>query len=152
MTDYRYLTFSVTDGIGHLALNRPEKKNAINDQLCLEIEDVFRNLPGDLNVILLTGNGPEFCSGLDLSEHTAREPFEVVDPSKWLNTHACGTGYSAISATPACRWSLRCTVPLLVVAWNWRPAPMFAFPTTPPSTACPKAAMAFLSVAEPQSR
>lgn len=82
MTDYRYLTFSVTDGIGHLALNRPEKKNAINDQLCLEIEDVFRNLPGDLNVILLTGNGPEFCSGLDLSEHTAREPFEVVEHSR----------------------------------------------------------------------
>lgn len=82
MTDYRYLTFSVSDGIGHLALNRPEKKNAINDQLCLEIEDVFRNLPGDLSVILLTGNGPEFCSGLDLSEHTAREPFEVVEHSR----------------------------------------------------------------------
>jgi|SRR5690554_84078 len=82
MTDYRYLTFTVTDGIGHLALNRPEKKNAINDHLCLEIEDVFRNLPSDLDVIMLTGNGPEFCSGLDLSEHTAREPFEVVEHSR----------------------------------------------------------------------
>ncbi|MBB5321744.1 crotonase/enoyl-CoA hydratase family protein [Marinobacter oulmenensis] len=82
MSDYRYLTFSVQDGIGHLALNRPEKKNAINDALCLEIEDIFRNLPGDLDVVLLTGNGPEFCSGLDLSEHTAREPFEVVEHSR----------------------------------------------------------------------
>lgn len=82
MNQYRYLTFSVDEGIGHLALNRPEKKNAINDQLCLEIEDVFRNLPAGLNVILLSGNGPEFCSGLDLSEHKAREPFEVVEHSR----------------------------------------------------------------------
>ncbi|SEB15029.1 crotonase/enoyl-CoA hydratase family protein [Marinobacterium iners] len=82
MNAYRYLTFSVEEGIGHLTLNRPEKKNAINDQLCLEIEDVFRNLPTGLDVILLSGNGPEFCSGLDLSEHTAREPFEVVEHSR----------------------------------------------------------------------
>ncbi|MBS99133.1 MAG: enoyl-CoA hydratase [Oceanospirillaceae bacterium] len=82
MNEYRHLTFSIEEGIGHLTLNRPEKKNAINDALCLEIEDVFRNLPSDLNVILLSGNGPEFCSGLDLSEHTAREPFEVVNHSR----------------------------------------------------------------------
>lgn len=82
MSEYRFLTFSVQDGIGRLTLNRPEKKNAINDQLCLEIEDVFRNLPDDLSVIILQGNGPEFCSGLDLSEHTAREPFEVVQHSR----------------------------------------------------------------------
>src|SRR5690554_8226108 len=92
MTDYRYLTFTVTDGIGHLALNRPEKKNAINDHLCLEIEDVFRNLPSDLDVIMLTGNGPEFCSGLDLSEHTAREPFEVVEHSRRSEERRVGKG------------------------------------------------------------
>ncbi|KEA63654.1 Enoyl-CoA hydratase [Marinobacterium lacunae] len=82
MSEYRHLTFSVEDGTGYLTLNRPEKKNAINDALCLEIEDVFRNLPADLNVIVLSGNGAEFCSGLDLSEHTAREPFEVVQHSR----------------------------------------------------------------------
>jgi len=81
MSDYRHLTFSVDNGIGYLTLNRPEKKNAINDALCLEIEDVFLNRVADLSVILLSGNGPEFCSGLDLSEHTAREPFEVVQHS-----------------------------------------------------------------------
>lgn len=82
MNDYRHLTFRVEDGIGYLSLNRPEKKNAINDHLCLELEDVFRNLPPDLNVMLIAGNGPEFCSGLDLSEHTARTPFEVVEHSR----------------------------------------------------------------------
>ncbi|WP_394178616.1 crotonase/enoyl-CoA hydratase family protein [Marinomonas posidonica] len=82
MVTYEFINFSVENGIGHLELNRPEKKNAINDSLCLEIEHVFLNLTDDVNVIVLSGNGPEFCSGLDLREHKAREPFEVVKHSQ----------------------------------------------------------------------
>ncbi|KZN14643.1 crotonase/enoyl-CoA hydratase family protein [Marinomonas sp. TW1] len=82
MVTYEFINFSVENGIGHLELNRPEKKNAINDSLCLEIEHVFLNLSDDVNVIVLSGNGPEFCSGLDLREHKAREPFEVVKHSQ----------------------------------------------------------------------
>ncbi|MBV1789684.1 crotonase/enoyl-CoA hydratase family protein [Marinobacterium sp. D7] len=101
MSEYRHLTFSVEDGIGYLTLNRPEKKNAINDALCLEIEDVFRALPSDLNVIVLSGNGPEFCSGLDLSEHTAREPFEVVQHSRMWHrvfSHIRNSGVPVVAA------------------------------------------------------
>ncbi|RUM56751.1 MAG: enoyl-CoA hydratase, partial [Marinomonas sp.] len=52
MTTYQFIEFSVEHGIGHLRLNRPEKKNAINDSLCLEIEHAFINLPDDVNVIV----------------------------------------------------------------------------------------------------
>ncbi len=82
MADYQYLTFNVENQIGHMHLNRPEKKNAINDALCMEIEDVFRNMPEDVNAVMFSGEGPEFCSGLDLAEHTARTPFEVVNHSR----------------------------------------------------------------------
>ncbi|GAA0231556.1 crotonase/enoyl-CoA hydratase family protein [Marinomonas primoryensis] len=82
MATYEFINFSVENGIAHLQLNRPEKKNAINDSLCLEIEHVFLNLSDDVNVIVLSGNGPEFCSGLDLREHKAREPFQVVKHSQ----------------------------------------------------------------------
>ena len=78
---YQYIQFTSEGGIGHLRLNRPEKKNAINDALCLEIEHALINLSDDVNVIVFSGAGPEFCSGLDLSEHKAREPFEVVKHS-----------------------------------------------------------------------
>ncbi|MFD1382064.1 crotonase/enoyl-CoA hydratase family protein [Rhodanobacter aciditrophus] len=81
MTTYQFIQFTSDNGIGHLQLNRPEKKNAINDALCLEIEHAFINLPDDVHVIVLSGAGPEFCAGLDLSEHKAREPFEVVKHS-----------------------------------------------------------------------
>ncbi len=82
MSDYRFLNFSVEDCIGLLQLNRPEKKNAINDQLILEIEQVFINLPEEVAVVLLSGEGPEFCAGLDLAEHKARTPFEAVNHSR----------------------------------------------------------------------
>lgn len=81
MTDYRFVEFSVEAGIGHLQLNRPEKKNAINDALLAEIEDVYNNLTDEVAVIVLSGNGPEFCSGLDLAEHQAKDPFTVVKHS-----------------------------------------------------------------------
>lgn len=101
MREYQHLIFSVEDGIGHLELNRPEKKNAINDTLCLEIEHVFINMPQAVRVVMFTGRGPEFCSGLDLSEHTAREPFEVVKHSNmWHRTfgHIQKSGLPVVAA------------------------------------------------------
>ncbi|MFK4754199.1 MULTISPECIES: crotonase/enoyl-CoA hydratase family protein [Oceanospirillaceae] len=101
MSNYQHLTFSVDNSIGHLTLNRPNKKNAINDALCLEIEQVFINMPKDVSVILFSGNGPEFCSGLDLSEHTAREPFEVVVHSRMWHrvfSHISNSGIPIVAA------------------------------------------------------
>jgi enoyl-CoA hydratase/carnithine racemase len=101
MTEYTHLEWQIDNGIGRLTLNRPEKKNAINDALCLEIEDVFRNLDSAVRVIILSGNGSVFCSGLDLSEHTAREPFEVVNHSRmWHRTfgHIRNSGIPVIAA------------------------------------------------------
>lgn len=101
MTTYQFIEFSVENGIGHLRLNRPEKKNAINDALCLEIEHAFINLPDDVNAIVFSGSGPEFCAGLDLSEHKAREPFEVVKHSNmWHRVfgHIQNSGVPVIAA------------------------------------------------------
>jgi enoyl-CoA hydratase/carnithine racemase len=100
MAHYKHLNWLVNEGIGRLELARPEKKNAINNVLCEEIEDVFRKLPGDVRVIILSGQGSEFCSGLDLAEHTAREPFEVVNHSRmWHRTfnHIRNSGVPVIA-------------------------------------------------------
>lgn len=101
MAEYQFINFSVDNGVAHLQLNRPEKKNAINDSLCLEIEQVFLTLSDEVNVIVLSGNGPEFCSGLDLSEHKAREPFEVVKHSRmWHRVfgHIRNSGIPVVAA------------------------------------------------------
>ena len=63
-------------------LARPEKRNAINDALIDEIEALFRAPPEDARAIVLHGEGGHFSAGLDLSEHKARDAFEVMQHSR----------------------------------------------------------------------
>jgi enoyl-CoA hydratase/carnithine racemase len=53
-----------------LAMNRPEKRNALSAQLCRELVETLETAERDphIGAILLTGNGKHFCAGMDLSE------------------------------------------------------------------------------------
>jgi enoyl-CoA hydratase/carnithine racemase len=53
-----------------LTMNRPEKRNALNSQLTQGLLDALRAADGEHGVgaIVLTGAGPGFCAGADLSE------------------------------------------------------------------------------------
>jgi enoyl-CoA hydratase/carnithine racemase len=55
-----------------LTLNRPEKRNALSVELRDAISDALDALAGDdaIKCIVVTGNGPVFCAGFDLSEFT----------------------------------------------------------------------------------
>lgn len=52
-----------------LTLNRPEKRNALNDALINALKDAIREADGDdsLRAIVIRGAGKDFCSGADLS-------------------------------------------------------------------------------------
>ena len=54
----------------HVALNRPERRNALNLELCRALADAFESAENDSTVgaVLLSGNGKSFCAGMDLSE------------------------------------------------------------------------------------
>src|SRR5829696_2927427 len=63
-----------TDGPVVIAtLNRPNKRNAMSDELLSAIETFFAGPPQDAKVIILTGTAGHYCSGLDLSEHVVRD-------------------------------------------------------------------------------
>lgn len=81
MTDIPLVTYTISEGIAHIRLRRPDKHNAINDSLLLQIEALFDSLDDTVRVVMLSGEGDNFCSGLDLAEHQAREPFAVVKHS-----------------------------------------------------------------------
>ncbi len=55
--------------IATVFFNRPEKANALNQDAWKELADVFAKLDQEENtrVIILTGVGKHFCSGIDLS-------------------------------------------------------------------------------------
>ena len=65
-----YTTIEVrhADRIAFVTMNRPDKRNALNDVMIKELSDAFAFLQrqNSLRVIILTGNGESFCSGMDL--------------------------------------------------------------------------------------
>jgi len=61
------------DDIAILTMNRPEKRNAMSDELLHAIDAFFTTPPVDVKVAVLTGTAGHFCAGLDLSEHVSRD-------------------------------------------------------------------------------
>jgi enoyl-CoA hydratase/carnithine racemase len=84
--EYRYLLVEADGPICRLTLNRPERLNAINVRVGVELlnalEDCDRN--ADIRVVILTGAGRAFCAGDDL--RGMNEPGEpdrrYLDPIK----------------------------------------------------------------------
>jgi methylglutaconyl-CoA hydratase len=62
------LTSEIKNDVLYLALNRPEKRNALNPSLVLELSEAFQTAQngGSVKAALITGNGDDFCSGADL--------------------------------------------------------------------------------------
>ncbi|HYN13085.1 MAG TPA: enoyl-CoA hydratase/isomerase family protein [Burkholderiales bacterium] len=57
------------DGVARVTLNRPELRNAFDDQVIDELKTIFENLGADKSIrsVVLAGNGPAFCAGADLN-------------------------------------------------------------------------------------
>ena len=55
-----------------IRLNRPERLNAMSIELCLDLKATLEAVGRDNDcwIIVLTGNGTAFCSGLDLKDHS----------------------------------------------------------------------------------
>ncbi|TDB67843.1 crotonase/enoyl-CoA hydratase family protein [Arundinibacter roseus] len=62
------LTLSTENHVAHLRFNRPQRANALNQTAWNELKWVFEQLDEDENVrvIVLSGEGKHFCSGIDL--------------------------------------------------------------------------------------
>ena len=56
--------------VRHVILNRPEKRNAMNQELLRELAPALRGAAddGDVHCVVLRGEGPVFSAGVDLNE------------------------------------------------------------------------------------
>ncbi len=56
------------NGIAIITLNRPRKRNAINQEMLIHLYDILdkTSQQAEIKVVILTGRGKSFCSGLDL--------------------------------------------------------------------------------------
>jgi len=82
MTHYPTLSLHADSGIHTILLNRPEKRNGLTPQL---IDDLTQGLEASADdphcrVVILTGAGSAFCSGLDLEHLRAMSEKSLHDP------------------------------------------------------------------------
>jgi enoyl-CoA hydratase/carnithine racemase len=66
---YKNFVVDRNDKIVVIALNRPEKRNPINEEMLGEFEQIVMSLRDDTSsrAVILTGTGNSFCAGADLS-------------------------------------------------------------------------------------
>jgi 2-(1,2-epoxy-1,2-dihydrophenyl)acetyl-CoA isomerase len=69
MTDYQTILYDTRNGVATITLNRPDRLNAITDELMAELTKALKAAAkdGDSRAIVLTGAGRGFCAGQDLA-------------------------------------------------------------------------------------
>jgi methylglutaconyl-CoA hydratase len=65
----KHLQLHFDRGVETVTLNRPEVRNAFNDEVIAELTAVFAELGKrpEVRCVVLAGNGPAFCAGADLN-------------------------------------------------------------------------------------
>jgi Enoyl-CoA hydratase/isomerase len=70
------VTVTITDAVADVRLNRPEKRNALDQAMfagLVSTGERLRSEPG-LRAVVLSGAGPDFCAGLDFGSARASLP------------------------------------------------------------------------------
>jgi enoyl-CoA hydratase/carnithine racemase len=91
-------------GIATLHLNRPEKRNAINDELRAELIGALERIQADreIRALVLTGNGKAFCAGGDISamEKRFETPAGEVAFNGWARQQRLHYAQALLHALP----------------------------------------------------
>jgi enoyl-CoA hydratase/carnithine racemase len=66
------VTYELEGKVALIGLNRPEKRNALNEALVRALGDAIDRAADEAAAVVLFGHGPGFSSGLDLAELAAR--------------------------------------------------------------------------------
>ena len=78
------VTIEVTpEGIADVRLNRPDKYNALSQDMFKAVVAAGESLAlrGDVRVVVLSGNGPGFCAGLDMGSFAKMNDTDSADTS-----------------------------------------------------------------------
>src|ERR1051326_2590902 len=69
MADEQPVLYAVEGAVARITLNRPEKRNALNEAVIAGVKESLRSVANDerVRVIVIAGAGRDFCSGADLS-------------------------------------------------------------------------------------
>lgn len=76
----QYIKFAIENGVGKIALNRPEVLNSFNKGMAMEVQQALDicNDDATIRAVYLTGEGRAFCAGQDLAEATADDAPDIA--------------------------------------------------------------------------
>ncbi len=84
---FTLIELKVEEGIATLYLNRPEKRNAVSDDMRSELIEALETVAADklIRALVLTGNGKGFCAGGDISgmEKRMKSPVGEIAYNGW---------------------------------------------------------------------
>ncbi|MFC0241372.1 crotonase/enoyl-CoA hydratase family protein [Rhodopseudomonas telluris] len=84
LADSSTLVVETVGSVLTIGLNRPAKRNALNDGLMAALKDCFTDIPDDIRAVVIHGIGDHFSAGLDLSELRERDATEgLVHSQTW---------------------------------------------------------------------
>jgi enoyl-CoA hydratase/carnithine racemase len=101
------VTIKITNHIADIKLNRPEKMNALDQDMFKAIIEAGENIKQDQTVrcVVLSGAGKCFCSGMDTENFNPQNKGEIFDEPLANRTHGIGNIFQQI-------------------AWIWREIPV----------------------------
>jgi len=75
------IIYEVKNGVAFITLNRPDKRNALNDRIISELREAMVAAEADdqIRVIILRGAGKDFCAGADLAQLEKSAQASVLD-------------------------------------------------------------------------
>ena len=69
--------YSVEGAVATITLNRPDARNALNDQMCEDLRRIVAGVDPSIRLVLVRGNGPVFCAGADVKERAGMSVDQV---------------------------------------------------------------------------
>lgn len=114
MTEQRVIV-EIANNIAHVKLNRPDKLNALDMAMFMAIRNTIKTLRKnrDIRAIIVSGNGDDFCSGLDVKS-IMKSPKNMIKllfkASPWRSNLAqvVSTGWQDIAVPVICVIQGRC--------------------------------------------
>lgn len=85
ISDDRLVKYEARGGIGYITLNRPDKLNAISDDVQRQLKEVFLyfDLDAEAQIGIISGAGRAFSSGADVKQRQMRPESELNSFGLW---------------------------------------------------------------------
>lgn len=85
MPSFQTIDYSKAQGVASICLNRPQVRNAYNTVMRDELFQVMEAVKEDSDVraVVISGRGPDFCAGADLTEFGAAPSIVIAREARW---------------------------------------------------------------------